>query len=509
MYTLHRILGTLLSVLFLVWFLSAFVMMYHGFPRVSVQERLEKQEALTTKTSASGLLPFDTVLSRLPVQASSVRGIELKRIDGQTVFNIRTSKDTYVMRADTVVMLPSEASQSTAEDILQTASLWCNAPISSIDTLSKLDQWIPFGQLKKELPVYKFHFADDEQHQLYISSQSGEVLQFTSHDERFWAWLGAIPHWVYFTWLRQDLQLWKTTVIWLSGIGCLMVIAGLWIGIDVWRKTRRRRAGGFSPYKKKWYHWHYVTGIVFGIFVLTFTFSGMMSLADLPTWITHPTMSVNPMKAFRQSAPSAYEIPLDYRQVLAQYPEAKVLEWSNFRSHPYYTVKETEAEYYIDATDSLPRPLHLSKEEVEEAVRAVYQTEDTAAHTLDRPHAVALRTELLDHYETDYRDMSRMYKGRSLLPVWKVTAADADHSVYYIHPETGAVRYVNTTARWKYWTYTALHRLRIPGLNSNVTLRKTVLWVLLLGGTAVSVTGIVLGVNYLCRLGRRRNKKHS
>ncbi len=29
--------------------------------------------------------------------------------------------------------------------------------------------------------------------QLYISSQSGEVLQLSNRNERFWAWLGAIP----------------------------------------------------------------------------------------------------------------------------------------------------------------------------------------------------------------------------------------------------------------------------------------------------------------------------
>ena len=92
-----------------------------------------------------------------------------------------------------------------------------------------------------------------------------------------------------------------------------------------------------------------------------------------------------------------------------------------------------------------------------------------------------------------------MYRGRPQLPVWKVTVDDADRSVYYIQPETGVIRYVNTSSRFKYWSYTALHRMRLPGLNSNATLRKVVLWVLLLGGTAVSLTGIVLGINYIRR----------
>ena len=46
MYSIHRILGTLLCILFLMWFLSAFVMMYHRFPRVNAKEKLQKQEVL-------------------------------------------------------------------------------------------------------------------------------------------------------------------------------------------------------------------------------------------------------------------------------------------------------------------------------------------------------------------------------------------------------------------------------------------------------------------------------
>ncbi|MDO4180389.1 MAG: PepSY domain-containing protein, partial [Bacteroidales bacterium] len=47
-YTLHRILGTLLSILFFAWFVSGIVMIYHGFPRVGQQQKMEKLEPLPT-----------------------------------------------------------------------------------------------------------------------------------------------------------------------------------------------------------------------------------------------------------------------------------------------------------------------------------------------------------------------------------------------------------------------------------------------------------------------------
>lgn len=484
MYTIHRILGTLLSTLFLVWFLSAFVMMYHGFPRASQAEKIGRQDYLTP----ASLPALEEVVARLP-EGEKVKNIRVDRLLGQTVFHIRTAEAAYDLPADSTEQLPA----NDGERIRNIAALWCAASIQHIDTLNHLDQWIPFGSLKKEFPIYKFHFDDHDHHQLYIGSRSGEVLQFTTRNERFWAWLGAIPHWVYFTRLRQDAALWSKTVIWLSGLGCLMTVAGLWVGIDVWRRYRKR-GNGFSPYRKKWYHWHYVTGIVFGLFVLTFCFSGLISLAEVPAWISKPVLQKNPLREIKKGfRPENYV--LDYRQIISEYPDVRQIEWSNFRSILYYIVKHDEAELYIDASSHTPRPLRLTEAQVSEAVRSIHG--DSAE----------LRISLLNEFETDYRDMSRMYRSRSLLPVWKITVDDADRSCYYIHPETAVVRYVNTTARWKYWMYTALHRLRIQGLNSSPALRKSVLWLLLLGGTGVSLSGVVLGLRYVERKCRRKRKR--
>lgn len=497
MYSIHRILGSLLCILFLIWFISAFVMMYHRFPHVSVKEKLQKQEQLSM--TEDSLPDIASVMTRIP-PGEKVRELTLDRSLGQTVFHIRTDKRIHQLPLNPSDSLP----QTDSERIRKIAALWCAAPIACIDTLYSLDQWIPFGKLKKEMPIYKIYFSDNVKTQLYLSSQNGEVLQFSTKSERFWAWTGAIPHWVYFTWLRQDVSLWTKTIIWLSGSGCLMLIAGIWVTVDVWRKTHRNHHHRFSPYRKKWYHWHYVTGIFFGIFVLTFTFSGMMSVADIPEWIHKPVLKSNPIRTLHAHAPKPEHYVLDYRNVAAAYPQALQIEWSNFREHPYYIMKDGKTEQYIDATDTRLRPLHLSENEMLKGIEAIY-----AADSLTQHQPVQLRISQLDRFETYYRDMSSMYRGRPQLPVWKITVNDPDRSVYYIHPETGIVRHVDTSSRWKYWSYTALHRMRLPGLNSNAALRKTVLWVLLLGGTAVSITGIALSVNYLRRKCRKKRKRET
>ena len=164
------------------------------------------------------------------------------KIEGKS----RSGKETFRLPADSAEQLPI----IDGAYIARVAALWCSAPVSRIDSLHALDQWIPFGRLKEEFPIYKFHFADHDGTELYISSRSGEVLQYTTRSERLWAWVGAVPHWVYFTLLRQDRELWIKTVIWLSGVGAIMVIAGLYVGIYVSVKLRWRKKKWFS-YKKK------------------------------------------------------------------------------------------------------------------------------------------------------------------------------------------------------------------------------------------------------------------
>jgi hypothetical protein len=481
MYTLHRILGTVLCILFLAWFLSAFVMMYHGFPKITEKDKIAHLDRIS-----ENLPGMSDVTKRIPA-IDTIQTVTLNRYMNQTVFHITTNNDKYDLPADSTQTTPP----INGEYIRKVATLWCHAPIIKIDTLNQLDQFIPFGKLKKELPIYKFHFADAERHIIYIGSKSGDALQSTDNSSRFWAWMGPIPHWVYFTWLRQNAELWSWVVIILAAFGCLMVIAGLWIAIDVWKKTHRNKHG-FSPYKKKWYHWHYVSGIIFGLFALTFCFSGMMSLVDMDH-IIKPKLKTDPIEILSGTINVAdYS---DYRKILLSHHDVRQIEWRKFGNIPYFIVKSKKKTIYLNAEDSALRPLNLTATNVIDAIQKVYGDHST------------IKAESINHFELFYRDMKNMYKGMTQLPVWKVTVNDADNSLYYIQPQTGNVKYINTAARWQYWCYTAFHRLRIPGLNESSSLRKSIIWILLLGGSVVSVSGVVLGVRYIERLCRRKKHK--
>ncbi|MGT2490274.1 PepSY domain-containing protein [Cupriavidus basilensis] len=77
-------------------------------------------------------------------------------------------------------------------------------------------------------------------------------MRDTNRSERFWNWLGAVPHWLYFTPVRADPPLWRQVVLWTSGVcdrrggsaasgsaGCACVCAAA---------SRMGSAGGTSPY---------------------------------------------------------------------------------------------------------------------------------------------------------------------------------------------------------------------------------------------------------------------
>ncbi|QIK54949.1 PepSY domain-containing protein [Dysgonomonas sp. HDW5B] len=482
-YSIHRVLGTFLSILFLVWFLSGFVMIYHNFPRVTPQDRHR-----TTGVLSADMPEIGEVLNRI-YPDTLIQKINLKTTSyGQSVFEISTKDSSYNLVADSSEFI-RKVSYAQIENYAQK---WCSADIVKVDTLSEVDQWIPFNRLAKDMPIYKFHFGDSEKHQLYISSRTGEALQFTDKNSRFWAWVGAIPHWVYFTSLRQDGELWNTTVIWLSGLGSVMCLLGFGLGIYILVKQYGKKKKTGTPYRKFSYKWHHILGFVFGVFVFTFVFSGMMSLASIPDWVIKEGKPSGRRGMFGSSStlkPQAYQ--LDYRAILLYYPhEVKGIEWTGFDKTPIYKVVTTDSTYVLDASANNITPLLLT----EQVVKDKY----TSQHK--EPITVSVMTE----YDNYYVDR----KNKLPLPVYKIDIDDADKTTYYVNPQTGDVRSFTTKSRMHKWMYQGLHSFNFKFLAEHPILWNMVMWVIMIGGTLVSLSGVLLSYKYLRRKFKRLTRKN-
>lgn len=99
-------------------------------------------------------------------------------------------------------------------------------------------------------------------------------MQLTTARERFWNWLGAVPHWLYFTALRRHPNIWSQVLIVTALLGCFLAGVGIYLGI---RQLAARPAGRWSPYVG-FKLWHHIAGLTFGVFALTWVLSGLLSM---------------------------------------------------------------------------------------------------------------------------------------------------------------------------------------------------------------------------------------
>jgi hypothetical protein len=150
------------------------------------------------------------------------------------------------------------------------------AGVQSAGTVDR-DQWSVTARFDPARQFFLVSLGDADGTELYVSSRSGEIVLDTTRTERIWNWLGSIPHWIYPTLLRQDGPLWRQVVLWISGICMLAAVSGIWIGGLRVRLRRRYSGGSITPYRG-WMAWHHVTGFFAGMFVLTWIFSGWLSL---------------------------------------------------------------------------------------------------------------------------------------------------------------------------------------------------------------------------------------
>jgi len=341
-----------------------------------------------------------------------------------------------------------------------------------------------FGHLKVERQI---KIGDPEKTTLYIASNTGEVRQRTTASLRFWNWLGAIPHWLYFTELRKDAKLWSDVVIWTSLGGCFLTLLGLFVGQ---RQFRRRTSTGrlASPYTGAKF-WHHMLGLVFGVLVLSWTFSGFASMQPWGWLETGPAASE---AAERLSG----EAPVwrDVRPALRAQLEALRRDGAG-----------EAAQIVLAPLDGTPYFLRINAD----GFKARYRSDGAAApfdsagwaragELLGGPAGPA-SVELLQREDAYY------YKGSAAgrLPAVRAIAPDEDATRYYLDPVSAqVVAIADPGARGFRWWHLAPHRLDFAGWLRARPVWDIVMWTLLLGVTGVCAMGVWLGLRKLARGGR-------
>ncbi len=373
---------------------------------------------------------------------------------------------------------------------------WTGQPAGAakIEAVEEVDQWTIQSGLRNVRPLWKYSFPSGDQ--VYISESTGEVVQYTTTASRLGAYVGAIPHWLYFTPLRKNGPLWSKVVIWSSAIGTLSAILGIVIGIWMYSPKKRYRYAGAPtsiPYRGQ-KRWHTVFGLIFGLGAATWAFSGLLSMDPFPAQRTGGPAgggrrgSGGPgipqalrgrggrLEAFAGKAP---------QEALAQLPSlaVKELELTSFAGDPVYLASLANGETRIVPVTGEPREAFDAQRIIDVVTKAAEANGGADVSVLDQ-------------YDRYYLDRRR----ERPLPVILAQLHDAEQTRYYIDPKTARVVGNYSSRNWmSRWLYHGLHSLDFPWLYNYRPLWDIVVITFMVGGTSLCVTSLILAWRVLGR----------
>lgn len=484
LFKIHKYVGGFIAIFFLMWFVTGMILVYHPYPRIS-----EKMINARMETIGNASLP--DVTSIVARTDGKLEALSIRQFQGQTLFEVKAGKKKQTVVADT--LQDQQVKSVTFATVEAEALKWCDAPVLRVDTLHEREQWVLYSRYDRAMPLYKFYFDDEQKTELFISGKDGSPQQVTSRKERFWAWIGAIPHKLYFPYIRKDVDRWKAWIV-ASGTICLVAaLSGFLLGICLLVNRYRQKNRLEIPYKRGWKRWHYVSGLVFGVFLIWWAISGIFSMSRVPQWLvpTKAEFSFNKTRLWGKGMMPLEAYQLDYRKLQEFYPELKVVEWVRFADIPAYRVIEGENERYIDASGTEIVPMNVPKKTIEDGFRKIHGEDAKMTITL------------LESYDNYYLNFRRTME----LPVYKVELDDEDHNLYYVNPRDGYIRYLNKNKIVDKWLFSAIHYLNIGWLVNRSALWTFCLWFLCIGCGFVCLTGVVLGVKSLCRNRQKRRKQ--
>lgn len=472
LYLGHRWLGIGGCLLFAMWFVSGVVMMYVGFPSLSNEERLQGLGPIRAELLA---VPPVAALAALPEGAGSgpPRRMSLEMLhDGMSpepVWRIVDARGRrhVVSARDGRRLGPFEAEQAQAIG----RSFSGHPQARWVETIER-DQWtVPQG-LDPLRPLHRIEVGDAAGSELYVSAVTGEVVRDTTRSERFWNWLGAVPHWIYFTPLRADPPLWHDVVVWLSGLCIAAAVSGLVIGVLRVRLAGRFRSGGMTPYRG-WMAWHHLAGLVGGLFVLTWITSGWLSM-NPNGWFSDNGAGAARLAQYQAAAAGTGVFPWPQAVAPADARELQLL-WFAGRALMVWRDRGGQATVLEAATG---QPAVLAAEPIRAAAARLLSDAPLQRMTLLRQP---------DAYWYHHHQ-------RRVLPVWRLEFGDAAATWLHIDPATGQLLgQSDRRSRTRRWLFNGAHSLDFPWLLQHRPVWDAVLWLLSGAGLLVAATGVVIG----------------
>ncbi|CAN7227095.1 PepSY domain-containing protein [Bradyrhizobium sp. LjRoot220] len=466
---LHRWLGVAFCLLFAMWFATGIVMHFVPFPSLSEAERF------------AGLAPVDSARVTIsPSDAVSASGIEdaarvrlIQRSDGP-VYVVSGSSQTRAIRAsdatNAAVKSPDIALAAARGD---RGGPGLDISRASVVELADYDQWSVPNSFERHRPLFRVALNDAAGTEFYVSSVTGEITLDTTRRERWWNFAGSVLHWIYPTVLRRNWSIWDRVVWTLSLLALISAALGAVLGVA---QLRVRKGAAVSPYRG-WHALHHIIGLIATVFVLTWIFSGWLSMdhgrlfsrgqltkaeADIatasPDWKMFSAIRMEPIS-----------------------PIAREVEWFAFNGRFYRrdrTSHDRQMLFRAGGAGTDDRAEALSTREVAGLAASL-------AAGCDVPSVLAAD------------DAYLVLSATPGSPVYRSRCADV---WFDIDGANGNVLQRLDASRRAYrWLYSALHTLDFPILVAHPKIRSSLIVGLCALGLLFSMTGVVIGWRRLLR----------
>jgi hypothetical protein len=517
----HRWLGIIVGVVFVAWCVSGVVLMYAGVPHLTAGERFMRLPALDLST-----------ISVTPTEAA--RQLE------EPPFRLRISMhgDRPVYRFNTGrvfgrwTLIYADTGQPVAPLDRADAVDWLRASLSGQQVrydayLTRPDTYTRLPALQTHFPVHRIAVDDGAGTEYYVSERSGEAVMKTDRQSRLLGLFGYITHTFFF--FRQQ-SWWSALLKWVSWIGLAMCLTGAIVG--VWRyglkaRYRHKRIPSHSPYTG-WMKWHHYAGLIFGVFTITWTFSGLVTLDVIPgireTLYSRPQIAAGARSVQGQGAPlDLAPFTLDRLRIAGTTVSGaftpKELEVLQLGGEPYLIayrapfaddVDGWESRSAMDFLTPTPEGEHLIvlPGQPERAFPGFDSAALLRAATAAMPGAAVRDSAWLDDYDDYYYKTVSSFdlglpKAAKPLPVLRVRFDDEQQTWLYLTPSPAQILKVERSDRANRWGYYALHGLDFAFLYRQRPLWDVVAMSLLIGVGVSSVTSILPAFRRLRRHARR------
>jgi len=469
MYFIHRWTGIAGCLLLALWFASGMVMLYVGLPKLTPWERLKGLPELSPDCCS---------------QVTGLPGLTLTSMAGQPIGLRQEGASLQVFSAKG----GEPISDITPELVLAEAQRFAPKTQWSYAGLIKEDRWTHSRALDAHRPLHLVQLTGEHPGSLYISSVTGQVVLDAPLSQQRWNYIGAWLHWLYLFRNQSQDPLWSWLVIVLSAACTVTAISGIVVGLWRFRFRYRYKSGSRTPYREFWLRWHHLLGLSFSVFVLTWIFSGLMSMNPIDDLL--PNYSPPNIRAYQgqQKPPAVLKQPKSIIRALQQAGFAAVeLNWQLLNGEHYVLAFDQQAQTRLVRVDN-NGALQINHYWPDDILLAA------ASHLFAAP---ITQSQVLTDYDTYYYQRhpeAMMGAEQRRLPALRVDFADNGQTRVYLDMQTGeVVQSLDRMQRLRRWWFFFLHSWDTPALLQSGWLRDFVLIVLSLGGFAVSLSGVVIG----------------